>query len=182
MTAPSEERTVAQQQTIGSHSPIAVVLHWGFRSVFLQYAITKQIDELDELEDFSLLQNEMIFASVFLALLFARFLYMRLTRPTVLPSDTPRIEMLMAQSVSSRHVHKPSNDCSHRFGHWWNVLVGYQGWYRNAYCTRGARVFCADKLSSNLFAYFSGSLSPPKRRWYLECYGTLLLEGDIRFR
>ncbi|MBT7539107.1 MAG: hypothetical protein HN683_07190, partial [Gammaproteobacteria bacterium] len=54
MTAPSEERTVDQQQTIGSHSPIAVVLHWGFIGVFA-YALTKQIDELDELEDFSLL-------------------------------------------------------------------------------------------------------------------------------
>ena len=98
MTAPPVERTEAQKQTIGSHSPIAVVLHWGFIGVFA-YALTKQIDELDELEDFSLLQNEMIFASVFLALLFARFIYMRLTRPTMLPSDTPRMEMLMAQSV-----------------------------------------------------------------------------------
>ena len=81
-----------------NYSTTSKLFHWGFIGVFA-YAITKQIDELDELEDFSLLQNEMIFASVFLALLFARFLYMRLTRPTVLPSDTPRIEMLMAQSV-----------------------------------------------------------------------------------
>jgi len=77
---------------------MAIVLHWGFIGVFA-YALTKQIDELEELKDSSLLQNEMIFACVFLALLFARFIYMRLTRPTVLPSDTPRMKMLMAQSV-----------------------------------------------------------------------------------
>ena len=179
VTAPSVEQTEAQQQTIGSHSPIAVVLHWGFIGVFA-YALTKQIDELDELEDFSLLQNEMIFAAVFLALLFARFLYMRLTRPTVLPSDTPRMEMLMAQSV---HLGMYASLAMIAVtglvigGMYWSGIKDGTGMH---VALVAHEFFVQSKLSSHLFARFGGSLSPPKRRWYLECYGTLLLEGGFR--
>ena len=83
-------------QTIRAHSLTARVMHWGFIGVFV-YALTKQLDEVEELEDSALLQYEMVFATVFLILLVARYLYMRSTRPTVLPDDTPDVVRLMAR-------------------------------------------------------------------------------------
>ena len=87
-----------QSGKLRAHGRAAIVLHWGFIGVFV-YALTKQLDEVEELEDISLLQTEMAFATVFLVLLISRFVYMRSTRPTALPSDTPRLTMLAAQSV-----------------------------------------------------------------------------------
>ncbi len=68
----------------------AKILHWGFIGVFL-YALTKQLDNVEQLEEYSLLQFEMVFASVFLVLLIARFIYMHLTRPSALPENTSQI-------------------------------------------------------------------------------------------
>ncbi len=81
-----------------AHSRVAVVLHWSFIGVFV-YALTKQLDEVDELENIVLLQREIVFASIFLVLLIARFVYMRSRMPTALPPDTPRLTMLVARSV-----------------------------------------------------------------------------------
>lgn len=81
-----------------SHSRMAKTLHWGFIAVFI-FALTKQLDEVEELEDAALLQYEMIFASVFLLLLIGRFLYMQLTVPSVLPRETPRQITLLARAV-----------------------------------------------------------------------------------
>ena len=86
------------QQIVRSHSLIAKIIHWGFIGVFI-YALIKQIDDVEQLEDFSLLQFEMVFATIFLALLIARYLYMRFTLPTVLPSNTPKLKRLAARSV-----------------------------------------------------------------------------------
>ena len=80
------------------HSTTAKIMHWGFIAVFI-YALTKQLDEVEELEDFSLLHYEMAFASIFLVLVLGRFFYMRATRPTALPADTPRRMMLAARAV-----------------------------------------------------------------------------------
>lgn len=76
--------SVAEQDSIEAVSPhsfTAKVIHWGFIGVFA-YALSKQLDELEELEDFSLLHYEMAFAAVFLGLLIARFVFMHPTRPT----------------------------------------------------------------------------------------------------
>ena len=86
------------KEKVSPHSVTAKVMHWGFMGVFL-YALTKQLDEVEELEDFSLLQNEMAFASVFLVLLVARFLFMHFTQSSALPGDTPRVTRLLARSV-----------------------------------------------------------------------------------
>ena len=63
------------------------------------YALFKQLDEVEELEDLSLLHYEMVFASFFLILLLARFVYMQRTRPTVLPTDAPQTTRLSARAV-----------------------------------------------------------------------------------
>lgn len=81
-----------------SHSLAAKIIHWAFIGVFI-FLLTKQVDEVEELEDFALLQEEMFFAVIFLLLLLARFVYMHSTRPTVLPSDTPKPMMLLARIV-----------------------------------------------------------------------------------
>ena len=78
------------------HSPTAKFFHSGFIVVFI-YALTKQLDELEELEDAALLQTEMVFASIFLVILVIRFLYMQFTQPSVL--ETPRKERLLARIV-----------------------------------------------------------------------------------
>ena len=62
--------------SVPQHSRTAKILHCGFILVFL-YALSKQLDELEELADNTLLQYEMVFAVVFLILLIARFSYMR---------------------------------------------------------------------------------------------------------
>ncbi len=81
-----------------AHTLAAKSIHWGFIVVFV-YALTKQLDEVDELEDFSLLQFEMVFATIFLVLLIARFIFMQLTQPTVLPSNSPKLERRLARIV-----------------------------------------------------------------------------------
>lgn len=80
------------------HSKAAKLFHWGFLAVFI-FALTKQLDEVDELEDFALLQYEIVFASLFLALVLIRFVYMQLTGPSVLPEATPKTQKLMARAV-----------------------------------------------------------------------------------
>ncbi len=85
-------------EKVEPHSIAAKTAHWGFLLVYI-YALTKQLDEVEELEDFSLLQQEMVFAVIFLVLLFARFVFMQTTRPTALPGDTPDQTRLLARIV-----------------------------------------------------------------------------------
>ncbi len=80
------------------HSLAARIVHWGFIGVFL-FALSKQLDELEELEDHGLLQYEVAFATFFLILLIARFVFMQSTRPTALPDDTARRARLLARTV-----------------------------------------------------------------------------------
>lgn len=86
------------QHSIGSHSRTAKIIHWGFIGVFV-YMLTKQVDEVEELENVALLREEVILAIVFLLLLIGRFIYMRSTQPTVLPRETPKYMLLLAKAV-----------------------------------------------------------------------------------
>lgn len=72
-------------------------MHWGFIGVFI-FALTKQLDELEELEDLALLQYEIVFATLFLILLAVRFVFMQSTRPTVLPATTPKRMLVAARA------------------------------------------------------------------------------------
>lgn len=92
------DATPESNEELRPHSVTAKAIHWGFIIVFI-YAVAKQLDEVEELEDFSLLQYEMGFASFFLVLLVARFVYMHSTRPTVLPSNTPKRTLFWARAV-----------------------------------------------------------------------------------
>ena len=79
------------------HSFAAKFSHWGFIVIYV-YALAKQFDEVEELEDPRLLQAEMIFAGIFLVLLIARFIFMQSTRPSALPK-TPKRDRLLARIV-----------------------------------------------------------------------------------
>ena len=76
----------------------AKLLHWGFVLLFI-YALLKQIDELNQLEDKALLQFEVIFATVFVLLLLIRFIYMKTTQKSSLPDSTPKSQLLAARVV-----------------------------------------------------------------------------------
>ncbi|MEO0357080.1 MAG: cytochrome b/b6 domain-containing protein [Pseudomonadota bacterium] len=72
------------------HSIMARTIHWFF-VVFYAYAIYKGLDNVEQLQDTALLRFEMIFAATFLAILVGRFFFMKFTRPTAVPPETPKL-------------------------------------------------------------------------------------------
>ena len=80
------------------YSYLAKIFHWGFIVIF-GYGIFKQVDELEQLADLSLLKFEMIFALAFLLLLIIRFIYMRKTQKSSLPAATSQKQKYAAKIV-----------------------------------------------------------------------------------
>lgn len=80
------------------HSLLAKSFHWGFVIIFI-YGIYKQVQDIEQLEDNSLLRFELIFALIFIALLVIRFFYMKKTHQSSLPEDTPKIQKMAARIV-----------------------------------------------------------------------------------
>ena len=67
---------------MSTHTTIAKFIHWTFTLLYA-YGIFKQVDDLSELEDASLLNFEILFATVFLIIVLIRYFYMKDT-PTLL--------------------------------------------------------------------------------------------------
>ena len=65
-----------------SHSKTSKIIHWTFTLLY-SYGIFKQVDDLSELEDPSLLNLEIIFAIIFLIIVLIRYFYMK-DAPTLL--------------------------------------------------------------------------------------------------
>ena len=86
------------QRNKTEHSFLAKTFHWGFVILF-GYGIYKQIDNINQLEDISLLKSEIIFALAFLLFLGVRFLYMTKTQKTALPAETSKTQKLAAKIV-----------------------------------------------------------------------------------
>ena len=80
------------------YSFLAKLFHWGFILLF-GYGIFKQIDELEQLADASLLRFEMTFAVAFLFLLVIRFIYMKKTQTSSLPDTTSQTQKYAAKIV-----------------------------------------------------------------------------------
>ena len=59
-----------------SHTPLAKFIHWTF-TVLYAYGIIKQVEDLEELDDVSLLNFEIFFAIVFLIIVLMRYFYMK---------------------------------------------------------------------------------------------------------
>ena len=85
-------------QTDRSYSSTAKFVHWAFIGVFA-FGVLSQVDEVDELESFSLLVAEVVFALIFLALLLSRFIYMRLQQAALAELQMPKNFRLLARSV-----------------------------------------------------------------------------------
>jgi cytochrome b561 len=81
-----------------SYSLKAKIFHWGF-VVFFVYGISKSVDDLNQLEDSSLLKFEVLFALTFLFILAGRFFYMKKNQKTSLPMNTPKMQRLAAKLV-----------------------------------------------------------------------------------
>ena len=80
------------------YSYIAKFFHWGFVILFI-YGLIKQVQDIEQLENPSLLRFEVLFASVFVILLLVRFIYMKRTQKTSLPENTPKLQKIAAKTV-----------------------------------------------------------------------------------
>ena len=85
-------------QRVRSYSLLAKCMHWAFIGVFA-YAVINQVDEVEELESFTLLVAEVIFAMIFLALLLYRFIYMRSVKAAMPQLEFPKNLILLARIV-----------------------------------------------------------------------------------
>ena len=79
--------TYQNSRPFDGYSLVAKTFHWSFVLIFF-YGIYKQVDDIQQLEDLSLLKFEILFASIFLLLLFIRFIYMAKTQTSSLPENT----------------------------------------------------------------------------------------------
>ena len=61
---------------IKTHTFLAKLIHWTFIPLYA-FGIFKQVDDLNELEDASLLNFEILFAIVFLIIVLLRYFYMK---------------------------------------------------------------------------------------------------------
>ena len=84
-----------------SHTPLAKFIHWSF-SILYAYGIFKQVGDLSELEDPALLNFEILFAVVFLVIVFIRYFYMKDTE-TLLGAN---IEIRKGHLFIAKSVHK----------------------------------------------------------------------------
>ena len=81
-----------------SYTLTAKIFHWSFVVLFA-YGISKQIDNINQLEDLALLKFEIAFALLFILFLMARFVYMNRTQKSSLPPDTPAMQRALAKAV-----------------------------------------------------------------------------------
>ena len=89
-----------------SHTKLAKSLHWTFIILYV-YGIFKQVNDLQELEDKGLLIFEIIFASIFLAIVILRYSYMRRFK-TFLGARNP---VHIVHYYLARSVHKAMYAC-----------------------------------------------------------------------
>ncbi len=84
---------------MNSHTTLAKFLHWSFILLYA-YGIFKQVDNLSELENPSLLNFEILFAIIFLILVLVRYFYMKDT-PVLLGAidEIPKGHLFIAKTV-----------------------------------------------------------------------------------
>ena len=84
---------------MNSHTKLAKFIHWTFTLLYA-YGIFKQVGDLNELEDASLLNFEILFATVFLIIVLIRYFYMK-DAPTLLGAheEVTKGHLLIAKTV-----------------------------------------------------------------------------------
>jgi len=83
-----------------NYSNLAKLFHWGFVVLFI-YGVAKQVDDISQLEDNTFFKFEIIFALIFLILLLIRFVYMKATQKTSLPTDTPKVQKFASKIIQN---------------------------------------------------------------------------------
>ena len=81
-----------------SYSLTAKIFHWSFVVLF-SYGISKQIENINQLEDLALLKFEISFALLFILFLVIRFIYMTRTQQSSLPPSAPKAQKTLAKLV-----------------------------------------------------------------------------------
>ena len=81
-----------------SYSFMAKLMHWTFPGVFV-YGVLIAVDEVEELENSTVLLEEVIFTIIFLSLLLFRFVFMRRARTKTPSLDMPRNLVLLSRIV-----------------------------------------------------------------------------------
>tara|TARA_B100000963_G_C22606775_1_gene662898 strand:- start:935 stop:1438 length:504 start_codon:yes stop_codon:yes gene_type:complete len=88
-----------KEENKSNYSNFAKLLHWGFVIIFV-FGVTKQVEDISQLENSIFFRFEIIFALVFLLLLIIRFVYMKKTQITSIPENTSK-----TQKIASKIVH-----------------------------------------------------------------------------
>ena len=84
-----------------SHTNLAKFMHWGF-IVLYTYGVLKQIEDLSQLENLSLLIFEVIFAILFLAIVLVRYFYMKKFKTFLGANEQiPVVHTLIAKVIHS---------------------------------------------------------------------------------
>ena len=88
-----------QINMINTHTFLAKLIHWTFIPLYA-YGIFKQVDDLNQLKDESLLNFEILFAIVFLIIVLLRYFYMKDT-PALLGAndDMHKAHLYIAKTV-----------------------------------------------------------------------------------
>lgn len=82
-----------------SHTILARIIHWTFIPLYV-YGIVKQVDDISQLEDRSLLMFEVLFATIFLVIVVLRFGYMRRFDTFLGASESvPIVHTLLAKTI-----------------------------------------------------------------------------------
>ena len=87
-----------------THTKLAKTIHWTF-SILYAYGILKQVEDLDELEDPSLLNFEIFFAVIFLVIVMLRFFYMKDAKTLLGAHDEMHKGHLFIAKVTHRLVY-----------------------------------------------------------------------------
>ena len=96
------------------------------------FALTKQLDEVEELEDFALLQYELV-CEYFSCCIGHSFFYMQLTRPPRYLKAHRQHEAPCSSSASG-DVCSYRINCPIRTMDWWTVLERHQIWHVDGCC------------------------------------------------
>ena len=125
--------TKTVEQPITPHSRTAKILHWGFILVFA-YGLAKQLDDVEELEDFGLLQNDFCLG---LSHRFARQVRLHARHATNCVTQQHGQECPAYQALgpcrASGDVRKYGADCRFGIVHWWAVLDRHKNWIGYGY-------------------------------------------------
>ena len=105
-----------------SYTLTAKIFHWSFVIIFA-YGISKQINNIEQLEDLALLKFEITFALLFILFLVARFVYMKRTQKSSLPHRYAYGAKSASKSSTLWHVYWDDIYSTFRPSHWMFILA-----------------------------------------------------------